>query len=123
MFSYDTEENDEGSIFNGTIPQSLMMMNGSLVDRALSLDRATYLRRTLSDKGSEVEKITKLYLAALSRPPTSKELASVRKLLRSGGAAPGRKSARDTRQLAANTQAYQDIYWAFLNSSEFILNH
>src|SRR5690606_37419339 len=110
------EENDEASTFNGSIPQSLMMMNGELMDNAVSTARGTYLHTILTERTSDTEKIKKLYLSALSRYPTQAELAAVRKVLRVGRSQRGQ-------QLALNTQAYQDIYWAFLNSNEFILNH
>jgi|GEM_PF-199039 len=116
VLSYDTEENDEASTFNGSIPQSLMMMNGELMDNAVSTARGTYLHTILTERTSDTEKIKKLYLSALSRYPTQAELAAVRKVLRVGRSQRGQ-------QLALNTQAYQDIYWAFLNSNEFILNH
>jgi hypothetical protein len=119
--TFDTEENNEESTFKGSIPQSLMMMNGELVDRAVSIAPGSYLAKILSEKGSETEKITKLSLAALSRPPTVKEIASIKKLLRSS---PAHRAPRDRqRQVAVHSEGLQDVYWAFLNSSEFILNH
>ncbi|HVV99993.1 MAG TPA: hypothetical protein VHB77_06630, partial [Planctomycetaceae bacterium] len=108
----------ESMHFGGTIPQSLMMMNGELVERALSAEPGTYLHKVLTEVPGETERIKRLYLSALSRPPTSKELTAVRKLLRSGGSRP-----RAPAVAMNSTRAYQDVYWAFLNSNEFILNH
>jgi hypothetical protein len=119
--SFETEENDEESTFNGTIPLSLLMMNGELVDRAVSAAPGSYLANILNEKGSEADKIAKLSLAALSRYPTPKEMAALKRLLRSG---PAQRAPRDRqRHVASHHQGLEDVYWAFLNSSEFILNH
>jgi hypothetical protein len=119
VIAFDTEENDETTMFDGTIPQALMMMNGQLIEKALSAEPGTYLNDVLRSEASEVERIRRLCLAALSRDPTPREVASVRKLLRERlvnhrGTPPA--------QIAA-TDAYQDVFWAFLNSNEFILIH
>ncbi|MES2790589.1 MAG: hypothetical protein V4719_13345, partial [Planctomycetota bacterium] len=60
------------------------------------------------------ERIQSLFESALSRPATAKELAAVKKLLKA--------SAAHVKNATPET-AYQDIYWALLNSNEFILNH
>jgi hypothetical protein len=117
VFTYDTEENDEATTFDGTLPQALMMMNGQLVQQALSAEGDTYLKRVVTSRDNETEKIRKLFLAALSRYPTPKELASFRKLLRE------QTAARGGNRRQAQAEALQDLFWAFLNSSEFILVH
>lgn len=117
VVAYDTEENDEETTFNGSLPQALMMMNGDLVQEALSAEGDTYLKRVITSRGSETEKIRKLFLAALSRYPTPEELVTFRKLLRE------RTPARGGNRKQAQAEALQDLFWAFLNSSEFILVH
>ncbi len=117
VFTYDTEENDETTIFDGTLPQALMMMNGELVQQALSAEGDTYLKRVVTSRDNETEKIRKLFLAALSRYPTPQELAAFRKLLRE------QTAARGGNRRQAQAEALQDLFWAFLNSSEFILVH
>ena len=117
VVTYDTEENDETTTFDGTLPQALMMMNGELVQQALSAEGDTYLKRIVTSRDSETEKIRKLFLAALSRYPTPKELGAFRKLLREQAA------AHNGNRQQAQAEALQDLFWAFLNSSEFILVH
>jgi len=117
VVTYDTEENNETTTFDGTLPQALMMMNGQLVQQALSAEGDTYLKRVVTSRDSETEKIRKLFLAALSRYPTPKELGAFRKLLREQTAASGGNRQQ------AQAEALQDLFWAFLNSSEFILVH
>lgn len=108
--AFGTDDNAETTTFNGTIPQTLMMMNGELIRRATSIDRGSFLHRVASDsKLNNAAKIRHLYLAALARRPTSREIAMANELLRlrQGDAA----------------AALQDVWWAVLNSNEFILNH
>lgn len=106
--AFGTDENDESTTFNGTIPQALMMMNGELIEAALSAENGSFLREVLTESGSDGTKIRKLYLATLSRPPERRELSLANQLIRSS---------------SDKLAAYQDLFWALLNSNEFILNH
>ncbi len=108
--AFGTDEGDESTTFNGSIPQSLMMMNGELVKKASGTDPGTFLYQVATDpKLSNKQRIDHLYLAALSRRPTGEELTAANYLVRA------RKG--DT------AKALQDVWWALLNSNEFILNH
>ncbi|MGH7200352.1 MAG: DUF1549 domain-containing protein [Planctomycetaceae bacterium] len=108
VIAFDTDENDEATTFNGTIPQALMMMNGELVQNATSGQPGSFLRGVLEDRSSDVEKIQMLYLSTLSRLPTRSEQAATLRM------------HRMTRDKLA---FYQDLFWALLNSNEFIFNH
>jgi hypothetical protein len=106
--AFGTDENDEATTFDGTIPQALMMMNGELIQSALSDAKGTLLYDVLNDKGSPAEKVKRLYLATLSRPPSSREIQTANRI---------------TAHAANALEAFQDLYWALLNSNEFIINH
>ena len=108
VLAFGTDENDESTTFNGTIPQALMMMNGELVQNAISASKGSYLNTVLSDKGNEQAKLRELYMSALSRQPTGREIAAARTLI---------KKAK------MPIEGYQDLFWALLNSNEFIFNH
>lgn len=123
VIAFQTDEDDEATSFDGTIPQALLMMNSQLVERALDPAQGTVLHHVITQRSGEVDKIKQLCLAALSREPTTKELAAFRKLLRErsgarSSAAPGRPAPRD-----ALVDGLQDVFWAYLNSNEFILIH
>ena len=108
--AFGNDEQTEACVFNGTIPQALMMMNGELVRRACRIDSGSFLDSVATDAQlSNREKITYLYLAALSRPPGKDERAICNQLL----------AARSGDVVAA----LQDVWWAVLNSNEFILIH
>jgi len=108
VIAFDTDENDEATTFNGTIPQALMMMNGPLIENAISDKKGGYLQKVLAERGSDSKKIQQLFLTSLCRQPTRTELASAVKVFR---------NAPDKLAL------YQDLFWALLNSNEFISNH
>jgi len=115
VYAHQTEENDESTTFDGTVPQALLMMNSELVQAAVSGKPGTYLHEVLSTPLSDTERIRKLALAALSREPTDKELAAIRRLLQ-------QRQPHNRRQ-QHRRQVLQDLFWAYLNSSEFILIH
>jgi len=108
VIAFGTDENDESTTFNGTIPQALMMMNGELVQNAISPSKGSYLNTVLADKSNEAAKLKELYMSTLSRNPTSKELAAAKSLIK---------------RAKTPIEGYQDLYWALLNSNEFIFNH
>lgn len=103
--TFGTDENDESTSFNGSIPQALMMMNGELIDTATNCEPGSFLHSVIQSKEKDARKIQMLYLAVLSRTPSGRDLAAVKKLFNAN---------RDP------ITAYQDLYWALLNSNEFI---
>jgi hypothetical protein len=108
--AFGTDDNEETTTFNGTIPQVLMMMNGELVSKATSVEKGSFLYRVAGDaKMNNAAKINHLYLAALARRPTGQEIALANELMR----------LREGDPIAA----LQDVWWAVLNSNEFIFNH
>ena len=108
--AFGTDENDESTTFDGTIPQALMLMNGELIKNAVSNANGSLLHTVLTDKspGGESGKVKKLYLATLCRVPSRKEITTAQKIL--GGPRP-------------SVEAFEDLFWALLNSNEFIFNH
>lgn len=107
--TYNTDEGGDFSLFDGSVPQSLMMMNGPLMRRTTRLEEGSLLHRVIQSELAPADKIEHLFLAALSRPPKANEARAAEALLR------GRNG-----DVAA---ALQDIWWALLNSNEFILDH
>lgn len=121
IHDFGTEENDEATSFGGTVPQALMLMNGELTAGATSARRGTFLAEALAEPTGDAEKIRKLWLAALSRYPTPEEQASVRRLLRTETREPNNRRAAASP--AAVAQGLEDLFWALLNSSEFVHVH
>ena len=95
-----------------TILQALAMMNGEFIDNATTLEKSLTLRAVADfPLMTSDEKIDTLFIAALSRRPTDSERTAIGKILTDAGTA------------TDSTDALADVFWALLNSSEFLLNH
>ncbi len=112
-FAFANDEAEESTSFQGTIPQALMMMNGDLMKEALSGKPGSFLaevceRAAHVGRAPDTYMVNSVYLAALSRHPTPRELNQAREYLHG---------------YPDSLQVLQDLFWAFLNSNEFILIH
>lgn len=95
-----------------SILQALTMMNGSFMADATSTDRSQFLAGVIDAPFLNVKgKLEVLYLASISRYPSPEELAKHTSYIDRGG----NSGDRD--------KAIGDLFWALLNSSEFMLNH
>jgi hypothetical protein len=95
-----------------SIPQALALMNSGLVGEATNLERGELLVAVVNSPFMDTPaKVETLFLATLSRPPRSDEAAGLAAYVDKGGA------AGDPRKALA------DVFWALLNSTEFIFNH
>jgi hypothetical protein len=108
---------DEGNevVFNATVVQALLMMNGQDINEAISPKepgKGTVAAICKKHANNTSAIIKDLYLASLNRPPTFKETTNITRALSA--------SPHIDREAMAK---YQDIFWALLNSNEFILNH
>jgi hypothetical protein len=97
--------------FKGGIPQALLLMNGPIVTQATTLDDSlTLLAVVEAPFLKETEKLDTLFLAAYSRLPRPEERERFLKVIRAKPDDP-----------KAQRQAYANIFWALLNSPEFVL--
>jgi hypothetical protein len=97
------DDNAEPTEYQAGIPQVLRLMNSP------QLNNTTMLTPLLKSGKTPEQVVEHLYLSTLSRRPTAPELQRILALVR--------KHADEPRQ------AYGDILWVLLNSSEFTLNH
>ncbi len=90
-----------------SILQALTLMNGRVMSRATDVKNSETLAAVADAPFLSTEaKLEVLYLSALSRRPTAKEVSRLAPHVEKGGA-----------------EALADVFWALLNSGEFILNH
>jgi hypothetical protein len=110
---------DEGNEvnFNGTVVQALLMMNGKEINDAISRKQKGAVAIAIN-KQTEPAAIRELYLTALNRPPTPKEVGTILHQFRLLNA----KVAYDDQKYHPSHR-YEDLFWALLNSNEFLLNH
>ena len=94
-----------------SITQALALMNGRFVNQVTSVEGSPTLVAVCETPGMTTpDRIEALYLAALSRKPTAKELDRMAKFVAGGG------TGKQAERLA-------DVFWVLLNSAEFRLNH
>ncbi|HKI33073.1 MAG TPA: DUF1549 and DUF1553 domain-containing protein [Gemmataceae bacterium] len=98
--------------YQTSIPQALALMNSQLIADVTSLQRSELLGAVAESPFLETpDKVEALFLAALSRKPRAEEAERLVKYVNDGGATKDKK------------KALADVFWALLNSPEFILNH
>lgn len=139
LFEVDEEVAPPGYL--GTVQQALYLLNGSLVHHATRAAPGSALVTVLQGPGDDQARIRALYLRTLSRPPDPTELASwlaflsaPRELVHEPP--PGRhrppQGPDPLRSVAARLrpppptprqQAFEDMMWVLINSSEFVFRH
>lgn len=109
VIAFGTDEGDETTTFNGSIPQGLMLFNGDLIREAISLEPGSWLHSLTQNKGAASDKIQYLFIAGLGRRPKNEEINVAQQIL-----------------IARKNDVggmLQDMWWAILNCNEFIFNH
>jgi hypothetical protein len=94
-----------------SITQALTLMNGRFLNTVTSAEGSPTLVAVCETPGMTTpRRIEALYVAALGRRPTAKELDRMAKFVADGG------TGKEAERLA-------DVFWVLLNSAEFRLNH
>ena len=91
-----------------TLSQSLHLMNGDTVSPKIRQGRL--IEKWLNEKKTPAQIVEMIYLRAMCRPPTPKELDSL--------TAPVLAAAANEK-----TKMLEDVFWSVLNSREFMFNH
>jgi hypothetical protein len=89
-----------------TLSQALHMLNGNTIQG--KVQQGSLIKKLLADKKQPAEVIEELYIRSLSRMPTTAEAET---LLSVASGAPNPQ------------QGLEDVFWAILNSREFLFNH
>jgi hypothetical protein len=142
---------DEGNelSFNGTVIQALLMMNGRELNDVIGVGRAANANNAIADvvrkRGANPSAVyDELFLMTLNRHPTSAEISKLEQvrttgaLIKLGPTTPPAKgpNPKGPKQPAGGGVGmapgvapggelafYQDVFWALLNTNEFMLNH
>jgi hypothetical protein len=107
MFStlYGVDPSTPNDDILGTIPQALYLMNGPQVNRAMTASPNTVLGRILSATPDNRSALMALYVRVFSRGPTPKEQQTCLRYIDAVG---------------DRVEAFEDIFWSLINSTEFI---
>jgi hypothetical protein len=86
-----------------------MLMNGDLIKNATGTEPGSFLHKVATSNLKPAQKIEYIFHSTLARNPTQREVDAANTIVawRKGDAA----------------AALQDLFWAVLNSNEFILQH
>jgi hypothetical protein len=88
----------------GTIPQALLMMNNPVLANRIQARDANLLGKLLKQHAGDEDALNALYLRVLARKPTERELQKCRKYVAKVG---------------NRAEAFEDLLWALINSTEF----
>lgn len=103
IFGYDPSlRRDEVA---GSIPQALAMMNSPNINLAINARGRTSLSRMLSEIKDDRALIAELYLKTLAREPTKSEVQTCLQYIK---------------QVNSRAEAFEDIQWSLVNSTEFL---
>ena len=103
-FGFDPSE--PRSDLSGTIPQALFLMNSPVIGKYLNAsNRQTALAELLATNDDDELVIMELYLRTLAREPSDEERATCLGYVE---------------ELGDRKQAFEDVAWALINSTEFL---
>jgi len=101
-FAFDpTTKQDE---VESSIPQALMLMNNAAIQGKLRASGDTVLAKILATHSNNAEALQALYLRVLARNPTKREQQT---------------SLDYIKRIGNRNEAFEDVFWALLNSAEF----
>jgi hypothetical protein len=87
-----------------SVPQALLMMNNPVINQKIQARGTNLLGRILTAYPDDDDALRMVYLRALARKPTDREMDKCRAYIQKAG---------------GRAEAFEDILWALLNSTEF----
>ncbi len=116
------------------VPQALYLMNGALMAAAAKAMPQSQLAEILAKRKIPGERIEDIYLSLLCRKPNGGELAKAAQYIANHKKTetvveqPAKGNGRPQKPMGGkaadpDAQAYEDLVWALLNSTEFQTNH
>jgi hypothetical protein len=102
LFGFDPSTRPEE--VNGTIPQALFMMNSGFVNSLIRATGQTRLHQLLDKYKNDDDAIMELFILVHAREPSAREAQTCRDYIR---------------EFNNRQEAFEDILWSLLNSTEF----
>jgi hypothetical protein len=101
---FDFDPSTRPDEVEGSVPQALVLMNNPFLAGRMKASGDTVLARILKEHPANEEAVRQVYLHTLGRRPTPRELE---------------KCVTYIRQTGQRGEAFEDILWALINSTEF----
>jgi hypothetical protein len=102
LFGFDPSTSPDE--LTATIPQALFMMNSAFMNSLIRAGGQTRLRQILDKYKNDDDALSELYLVVHAREPSAKEAQVCRDYIR---------------EVNNRNEAFEDILWSLLNSTEF----
>lgn len=94
----------KGEEVEGSVSQALLLMNNPIINQKIQAKGNNLLARILPTYTDDNEALRMVYLRTLARRPSDREVARCREHIRSAG---------------SRSEAFEDILWALINSTEY----
>jgi hypothetical protein len=104
-FLFGSDPSTPADEVTGTVPQALFLMNSPQIDRIVRSGGRTRLAEILNDTRDDAQAVRELYLLVLLRDPSEAEITICREYIDDVG---------------NRNEAFEDVMWSLLNSSEFL---
>jgi hypothetical protein len=101
---FDFDPSQKADEVEGSIPQALLLMNNPTVNQRIQATGTNLLGRILKAYPQDDDALRMVYLRTLARKPTDGELQKCRGYIAKAG---------------SRAEAFEDILWALINSTEF----
>jgi hypothetical protein len=101
-FAYDPSTKAEE--IEGSISQALILMNNPQINAKIKAQGTNILARILKEHADDGDALRVVYLRTLARRPTDREVTRLREHIKT---------------VNNRAEAYEDILWALINSTEF----
>jgi hypothetical protein len=95
-----------------SVTQALHLNNGQTLNDKLR-DPKSRVAEWVAEKVSDTEAVRRIFMLALSRPPTAQEQARFAKLMA--------EAAQDSQM--TRREMIEDLFWSVLTGREFLFNH
>lgn len=103
LFGFDPSTPQED--ITGNVPQSLFLMNSPLFRNAIAAQGNTRLAKILREQKEDRDALSEVYLLVLAREPSDREAQAAMDHLK---------------DVNSRSEAFEDVMWCLLNSSEFL---
>ena len=104
METFDFDPSTKADEVEGSVPQALLLMNNPQIHARIRATGDTLLARVLRAHANDAEAVKAVYMHALARKPSERELAVCLDYIKKVG---------------RRAEAFEDILWSLINSTEF----